>query len=71
MENHFLEEIIYEQNKELLLRVANKMFDSEENKILFIKKYHKKNYSRFIQDTKDRIKSQEKKIQRLLRLNTS
>ena len=35
MENHFLEEIIYEQNKELLLRVANKMFDSEENKILF------------------------------------
>ena len=65
MGNNFLEEIIYEQNKEFLENIAKEMFESEENRKLFIEKYYKKNYSIFIQVNKDQIKSQKKKCDRL------
>ena len=65
MESNFLEEIIYEQNKELLIEISIEMFDSVENRKLFIEKYHKKNYSLFIKVNKDQIKSQKKKCDRL------
>ena len=45
------------------------MFDSVENRKLFIEKYHKKNYSLFIKVNKDQIKSQKKKSDKL-RLKT-
>jgi len=69
MESNFLEEIIYEQNKELLIEISIEMFDSVENRKLFIEKYHKKNYSLFIKVNKDQIKSQKKKSDKL-RLKT-
>jgi|TARA_Y100000996_G_scaffold7602_1_gene6459 hypothetical protein len=61
----FLEEIIYEQNKEFLENIATEMYDSEENRKLFIQKYHKKNFSVLIQVNKDQINSQKKKCNRL------
>jgi hypothetical protein len=61
----FLEEIIYEQNKEFLEKIASEMYDSEENRKIFIKKYHKKNFSVLIQVNKDQINSQKKKCNRL------
>ena len=69
MESNFLEEIIYEQNKELLIEISIEMFDSVENRKLFIEKYHKKNYSLFIKVNKDQIKSKKKKSDKL-RLKT-
>lgn len=62
---NFIEEIIYEQNKELLEKIAEEMYDSEENRKLFVKRYHKKNFAVFIQVNKDQINSQKKKCERI------
>tara|TARA_B100000902_G_scaffold314201_1_gene304876 strand:+ start:477 stop:674 length:198 start_codon:yes stop_codon:yes gene_type:complete len=39
-----LKDIIYHQNKELLTRMAEDLYIDDEQKINFIKKYHKKNF---------------------------
>ena len=39
-----LRDVIYEQNKDLLERIANDMYIEQEDKEKFIKKYHKKNF---------------------------
>ena len=40
-----LRDVIYEQNKDLLERIANDMDIEQEDKENFIKKYHKKNFT--------------------------
>ena len=65
----FINDIIYEQNMELLERIALDMFDSGENRKLFIKKYHKKNFSYLNNVKKDIIPEYHKKFSRLMRLN--
>ena len=44
---------IYEQNHELLQRIANDKYVDDKDKDDFIKKYHKKNFSYFKPVTKD------------------
>jgi len=40
-----IRDIIYEQNYDLLQKIANDKFNDDQQKIDFIKKYHKKNFS--------------------------
>jgi hypothetical protein len=40
-----IRDIIYEQNHDLLQKIANDKFNDDQQKIDFIKKYHKKNFS--------------------------
>ena len=48
-----IKEYIYEQNHELLQRIANDKYVDDKDKGDFIKKYHKKNFSYFKPVTKD------------------
>ena len=57
-----LREIIYEQNLELLQRIANDMYNDEGEKQDFISKYHKKNFSILIPVKKDNTKKYLKTI---------
>ena len=40
-----IRDVIYEQNIDLLERIANDMYIEQEDKEKFIKKYHKKNFT--------------------------
>ena len=40
-----IRDIIYQQNHDLLQKIANDKFNDDQQKIDFIKKYHKKNFS--------------------------
>jgi hypothetical protein len=40
-----IRDIIYEQNYDLLQKIANDKFNDDQQKIDFIKKYHKKHFS--------------------------
>ena len=51
-----IRDIIYTQNKDLLCRIANDMYNDECEKIEFIKKYHKKNFTYLQTVKKDPIK---------------
>ena len=57
-----LREIIYEQNKELLERIANDKYIEQEDKENFMKKYHKKNFSCFKVNKREIIDKQIKKL---------
>ena len=48
-----IKEYIYEQNHELLQKIANVKYVDNKDKEEFIKKYHKKNFSYFKPVTKD------------------
>jgi hypothetical protein len=48
-----IKEYIYEQNHELLQKIANVKYVDHKDKEEFIKKYHKKNFSYFKPVTKD------------------
>ena len=48
-----IKEYIYEQNHDLLQRIANDKYVDDKDKDEFIKKYHKKNFSYFKPVTKD------------------
>jgi hypothetical protein len=48
-----IKEYIYEQNHELLQKIANAKYVDDKDKEEFIKKYHKKNFSYFKPVTKD------------------
>ena len=48
-----IKEYIYEQNYELLKKIADDKYLDDEDKNKFINKYHKKNYSYFQPVTKD------------------
>ena len=63
----FINDIIYEQNRSLLETIANDLFDSEENKKIFIDKYHKKNFSYLNNVKKDVNPNYIKKFERVMR----
>ena len=63
-----IQEVLYQQNKELLQRIADDKYLHEDQKQEFIHKYHKKNFSYVQSIQRDVIPSYEKKISRL-RLN--
>ena len=48
-----IKEYIYEQNFELLQKIADDKYIDDKDKEAFIKKYHKKNFSYFKPVTKD------------------
>ena len=43
--SNVLRDIIYDQNKELLIRIANDHYESDEEKKAFMQEFHKKNYA--------------------------
>ena len=58
----FLKQLIYLQNKELLMRISQDKFVSKDEQECFMNKYHKKNFSDIHIIKKDTIKTYEKKI---------
>ena len=61
-----LRDIIFEQNLDLLTKIANDKYNHYEDKETFIKKYHKKNftYMKVDKKEKDTISKYTKLIQR-------
>ena len=64
---NILSRVIYEQNKILLMKIADDKFTSDEEKEAFIKKYHKLNYAHLNTIKKDNIESYKKKYSRVMR----
>ena len=62
-----LHEIIYQQNKDFLQRIANDMFIDCDDKLSFIQRYHKKNFSFFQQKKHDPIEKYKKKIEKCVK----
>ena len=63
---NILSRVIYEQNKILLMKIADDQFTSDEEKP-FVKKYHKLNYAHLNTMKKDNIDSYKKKYSRVMR----
>ena len=61
-----LKDVIYEQNKELLTRIANDKYNHEDEKDKFMKKYLKKNFTHINVVRKDPTPKYEKSMKRLL-----
>jgi len=64
---NILSRVIYEQNKILLMKIADDQFTSDEEKETFVKKYHKLNYAHLNTIKKDNIESYKKKYSRVMR----
>lgn len=64
---NILSRVIYEQNKMLLMKIADDHFTSDEEKDTFVKKYHKLNYAHLNTMKKDNIESYKKKYSRVMR----
>jgi len=64
---NILSRVIYEQNKILLMKIADDKFTLDEEKEAFIKKYHKLNYAHLNTMKKDNIESYKKKYSRVMR----
>jgi len=64
---NILSRVIYEQNKILLMKIADDQFTSDEEKETFVKKYHKLNYAHLNTMKKDNIESYKKKYGRVMR----
>lgn len=64
---NILSRVIYEQNKILLMKIADDQFTSDEEKETFVKKYHKLNYAHLNTIKKDNIESYKKKYSRVVR----
>lgn len=63
-----LKDIIYDQNKELLIRISNDHYESDEEKKAFIKEFHKKNYAYVHEMKSSKVEEYERKIKRILDL---
>lgn len=61
---NILSRIIYEQNKDLLKKIADDNFSEEDDKTKFISKYHKLNYTHLNILKKDDLESYKKKFER-------
>ena len=61
-----LRDVIYEQNKEILTRIANDKYNHEDEKDIFMKKYLKKNFTHINVVRKDPTPKYEKSMKRLL-----
>jgi len=65
--SNVLRDIIYDQNKELLIRIANDHYESDEEKKAFMKEFHKKNYAYVHVCKSSKNEEYERKIKRILR----
>ena len=61
-----LREVIYEQNKEMLTRIANDKYNHDAEKDKFMKKYLKKNFTHINLVRRDPTPKYEKSMRRLL-----
>ena len=61
-----LRDVIYEQNKEILTRIANDKYNDQDEKYKIMKKYLKKNFTHLNVVRKDPTPKYEKSIKRLL-----
>ena len=61
-----LRDVMYEQNKEMLTRIANDKYNHEDDKGEFMEKYLKKNFTHLNVVRKDPTPKYEKSIKRLL-----
>jgi len=64
---NILSRILYIQNRDLLIKIANDHFTTDEEKESFIKKYHKINYTHINTIKKDNIEKYKKKFERVMR----
>lgn len=62
-----IQEIIFEQNKVLLMRIAKDLLETEKQREEFIKMFHKKNYAYIHICKSNKIKQYQKKIERIMR----
>lgn len=65
--SNILRDIIFDQNKELLTRIANDHFEGDEEKEAFMKEFHKKNFAFVNVNKSSRSEEYERKIKRALR----
>jgi hypothetical protein len=65
--SNILRDIIFEQNKELLTRIANDHFENDEEKEEFVKEFHKKNFAFVNVSKSSRSEEYERKIKRAMR----
>ena len=57
--------VILNQNKELLQKIANDNYDNDEDKATFIQKYNKLNYTLLLVVKKDMFPVYEKRLKRM------
>ena len=62
-----VQKLLFIQNKELLERIANDKFKTDEEKEEFINKYHKVGYTHLNMVNKNQIEIQIKKYKRVMR----
>ena len=62
-----IQKLIFQQNLELLRRIADDKFKLEDEKKEFIKKYHKRGYTHLNIVKKEQISIQDKKYKRVMR----
>ena len=65
--NNILSSFIHEQNRELLERIAKDKFTTDEERDVFVSKYHKLNYAHLNTTKKDKLESYKKKYERVMR----
>lgn len=63
----FVKQLIYLQNHELLRRISDDQFKIEEEKVNFIQKYHKKNFSYLRKVKRDTSERDQKRFDKLMR----
>ena len=65
--DNILSRFIYEQNKGLLEKIAKDRFTIDEERIEFVIKYHKLNYSYLNTVKKDKLENYKMKYERVMR----
>ena len=60
-----MDRILYAQNRVLLEKIANDIFSEDKDKISFINKYHKINFSHLNKKNKVNIDNYKKRINKL------
>ena len=65
--SNVLRDIIYEQNRDILIRIANDHYESDEEKQKFMKEFHKKNYAYVHVGKSSKNEEYERKIKRIMR----
>ena len=63
----FVKHLIYFQNHEILKRISEDKFATEEERANFIQKYHKKNFSYLHEVKRDTSERDQKRFNKLMR----
>lgn len=65
--NNILSRFIHQQNKGLLEKIAKDKFSTDEERSVFVNKYHKLNYAYLIKVKKDNLENYKNKYDRVMR----